>query len=132
MPELKECTKCKAIKDISEFRIRMDTGRHKGSCRACEKEYFRSLHAKKKEYKLKKNKEWYEKNKDKIKENVRLWRKENPDKVAVYRAIEREKRETRMDSPRNCLTSWLLRAPATFRTPTSRERLINRALARLV
>lgn len=90
MSNFKICTKCGVKKEERLFRLRKDTGRRRGACLTCEKAYFKTRT---------KNpgcaQKWYEKNKDVVKERVRKWKKENPDKVAKSRHKESENRKYR-------------------------------------
>ena len=95
----KACRKCEAVKPLSEYHFRKDTGRHRSECKACVNARAAVWAAKnpdkvkaaKKKY-LNENrdkaaaasKRWKSSNRDKINAAQRKWREANPDRCKAY------------------------------------------------
>ena len=82
----KVCTKCKKEKALSEFGSYNRRGRRqvRPRCRECENEYKKEYRKTHKKQTSKAFKKYYDKNKKKLNESVRQWRKQNPDYRREY------------------------------------------------
>jgi hypothetical protein len=77
----KTCSKCKTIKEFTEFNKHKNTkDGHRSECRECEKEY---------------KKLYRENNKEKVSESNKLYRENNKEKIKLYRENNKEKEAER-------------------------------------
>jgi hypothetical protein len=78
------CTKCLSEKNEDEFSIRSDYGTLRKQCKKCRTKSA-SIWVRNNAERVKKNQiQYYEKNKGKLKEYVKNWGKNNPDKRQKY------------------------------------------------
>lgn len=77
MENTKTCTKCNTTKDISEFQIRTDTGKHRLQCIKCRLESSKKHYERNKHKRLEQCKEYYENNKEAKREWGFKYREEN-------------------------------------------------------
>lgn len=102
----KKCSKCGKIKQISDFKIRSDTGKPRGQCKKCRSEYIKEYERKnkdrisknRKEYRdnnmeecLKKEKASRRKNKNQREEYNKRYRKEHKEEICRYMKEYRRK-----------------------------------------
>ena len=88
-----KCTKCHIVKPLSEFRFRKDKGYYRKQCKQCEwvaekKRRLKNPNPVKGKallqyYRIKARQNYYE-NKERCKENSRLWHERNPEYSANY------------------------------------------------
>ena len=79
--EMKQCSKCKEIKPISEFgRCKTSRGGYYPSCRACRKKYYEATDQRGKA------REKYRQNPEKAREHTRQYYRAHPEKYKEYRA----------------------------------------------
>lgn len=64
--ETKACTQCHHVKPLTDFYVAR--GRHRSECKECTKD---------------RSTEWQRRNRDRVNDNVRRWRQENPDVIRV-------------------------------------------------
>jgi len=79
---MKRCKKCQLEKPLCQFKIRKDTGKYRGECNDCRKEYFQARYAANRERISEQKHAAYIKNPDVVKNRVSCWKKNNPKKVA--------------------------------------------------
>ena len=95
--DVKQCSKCKAIKDISHFhKDKSKKSGYKSQCKECldtveRREYKKEYREKHKDYYREKHAEYRERNREKIREEMREYRRNNPDKSKIYYRENREK-----------------------------------------
>ena len=89
---MKKCRKCKVEKELTEFRENKTAKNGlRSECKSCEKEY----REKNKERIKERNKEWREKNKEYLIERAKEWNKQNRERVnELARERNKEKRKT--------------------------------------
>jgi hypothetical protein len=81
------CSKCKNLKQATEFYSCNNSRGHRYECKECEKEIREKNKEKMKEY----HKRWYQKNKEKKLKQSNRWKKENKEKKRKTDKIYREK-----------------------------------------
>jgi hypothetical protein len=74
--ETKICNKCKTERNIQEFRFEKSRNYYLPYCRECERDY---------------NRQYKEKNRERIRQINRNWEKQNRDKLREYRKLNRKK-----------------------------------------
>lgn len=93
MNKVKICTKCKKIKDLSEFnRRKMSIDGLQPTCRFCDNERSRKYAADHREEACIKARKWVEKNRERANENKRRYRKERPDVWRKNNALRRARK----------------------------------------
>lgn len=82
---MKECSKCKSVKQVTEF-PKQKTTKDKLSfyCKDCERERLKLWYEENKDKVKEQQKEYYSKNKDKIYKKSSLWYQENKEKMNEY------------------------------------------------
>lgn len=91
---IKKCIKCDKHKVLSDFKMRLGTGKYRNSCKECDKLYFSTRYAENidniKEQRRLKNAENPEKNRQRVKD----WKVNNPEKVKANRERQKERNKT--------------------------------------
>jgi 5-methylcytosine-specific restriction endonuclease McrA len=102
---MKECSKCKQIKNFDAFSKRKGCkGGLDAQCKECKKAYYSEYYLKNSKKIIetarvwvsqnqKKRKKYYQENKERILKKQRKWRQENPEKFSVARKRAKIKRE---------------------------------------
>ena len=94
---MKTCTRCQQEKNLEEFPFSKQKGKYHSYCRLCYNEYNREYRKNNPPDKAKeraKQKEWRDKNPDKVKEKWAKWREKNPD---YYKGKNKKRRKEDLD-----------------------------------
>lgn len=100
---MKECYKCKKIKDFSEYhKDNRSKDGYQAKCKACKKEWSAKRYKKDKDRITEVNKKWRENNKEKVNNIQNRWAKNNPERIKEIREKTYEKnKEKRKEDYRN-------------------------------
>lgn len=90
--ETKKCIKCNIEKTLDNFTFRKDTGKYRGVCHECRRKDYKE-NSKTRELSIKRAKDYYEKNKEKVLINRKKRYREDLRKVMYKSAKDRAKRD---------------------------------------
>jgi hypothetical protein len=80
---MKECTKCKVKKELSDFSKRKDSkDGFRNECRVCLKKYLKNYQKENRQLLISKKREYYQLNKEDIKKETRRYRVNNKEKIS--------------------------------------------------
>lgn len=118
MKDKKQCSRCKTIKDLSDFAKRkISADGHEGVCRQCRSEAKRKWYANNRERYRETNKEWYSRNRGDVRNRQKKWYEENKDKLKEYRIknselLRAKARDWQRKNPARCVANVSARRAA--------------------
>lgn len=86
---MRTCSRCSEEKDMSEFHYNKNHGRHAAYCKSCDKIAKKDYYQRNKQVVKERVAGWQQNNQEKVKEYKRGWKKRNPDVAIVHKHTRR-------------------------------------------